>query len=218
MKPSQNRKQTTATYDFLSRWYDLISGPAEARAKQQAVELLGIQPGDRILEIGAGTGSSAVEMAALVGGNGYVFALDLSLKMLQVAQRKRIRRSEASSLGWVCGDAIDLPFTSHSVERVFISFTLELFTDEEIPLLLDECRRVICRGGRLGVLSMSRCQPNAPLISFYEWLHRHFPAWFDCHPILLRQILENYGYKTIAARQSSVFGLPIESVLAEPIF
>jgi ubiquinone/menaquinone biosynthesis C-methylase UbiE len=217
MKPSQNRKQTTATYDFLSRWYDLLSGPAEARAKQRSVQLLGLTSADYVLEIGSGTGSSALLMETQVRERGFVFALDLSSKMLQVAQQKLDRKKGPRKISLVCGDGLQLPFVAHSVTKIFMSFTLELFSTEAMGLLLGECARVLSRGGRLAVLSMSRCQPTAPLIPLYEWLHRQYPAFFDCRPILLRQILENHGFRIISAQQSSIFGLPIESVVAEPI-
>jgi demethylmenaquinone methyltransferase/2-methoxy-6-polyprenyl-1,4-benzoquinol methylase len=215
MNASQDRRQTRATYDFLSRWYDLLSGPAEDRARQQAVELLDIRAGDIILEIGSGTGSSSVEMGSKVGSGGYVCALDLSSKMLDVAQRKLLRKGLGKRVGLVWGDAIHLPMPSHAVTGILISFTLELFAEAEISLVLAECRRVFRKGGRMCVLSMSRQRPNAPLIKPYEWLHEQFPAWFDCRPILLRQTLEKHGYRVIKARQSSIFGLPVETVLTD---
>lgn len=216
MKASQNRKQTTATYDSLSRWYDLISGPAENKAKQRTVELLGLTSADHVLEIGSATGSSALVMEPQVRESGYVYALDLSIKMLQVAQRKLRRKEGTRKISFVCGDALQLPFASHSVTKIFMSFTLELFNPDAMGRLLWECARLLARNGRLAVLSVSRCQPKAPLIPLYEWLHHRFPAFVDCRPILLRQVMETHGFRTLEVIQSSIFGLPVESVLAEP--
>jgi len=97
-----------------------------------------------------------------------------------------------------------------------MSFALELFPEEEIPLVLSECKRVLCQDGRLCVLSMSKCQPQARLLKPYMWLHDHFPTWIDCRPILLQQTLKKHGFEIIEARQDSLFGLPIEIVLAKP--
>jgi demethylmenaquinone methyltransferase/2-methoxy-6-polyprenyl-1,4-benzoquinol methylase len=216
MKASQNRKQTTATYDSLSRWYDLISGPAENKARQRTVELLGLTSADRVLEIGSGTGSSALVMEPQLRERGFVYALDLSIKMLQVAQRKLRRKEGTRQISLVCGDALQLPFASHSVTKIFMGFTLELFNPDAMGRLLRECARVLARNGRLAVLSVSHCQPDAPLIQFYELLHRRYPAFFDCCPILLRQTLESHGFRTLKAKQDTILGLPIESVLAEP--
>jgi len=215
MNAFQNRRQARAIYDFLSRWYDILSGPAENRARQQAVSLLNIRAKDVILEIGCGTGSSSIEMGEKVSPGGYVYALDLSSQMLRVTQRKLQHLRFGTRVGLVCGDAIALPMPSHSVSGILISFTLELFEEIEIALLLAECRRVLRQESRLCVLSMSKCQPKAPLLRPYEWLHEHLPAWFDCRPILLRQTLEKHGFRLIEGRQISLFGLPVEIVMAE---
>ena len=114
------------------------------------------------------------------------------------------------------GDAVNYPLSAQSVTGVLMSFALELFPDEEMSLVLAECKRVLCQGGRLCVLSMSKCQPQARLLKPYIWLHDHFPAWVDCRPILLQQTLARHGFEIIEARQDSLFGLPIEIILAKP--
>ncbi len=217
MKLSQNRVRTQATYDFLSRFYDVLSGSAEDQARQQAVELLNIQLGDILLEVGCGTGTAAIEMGGKVGPAGFVYGVDLSIKMLSAAQKKLQRKGMKTSVGLLSGDAVNLPLSSQSVTGVLMSFALELFPDEEITLVLSECKRVICQGGRLCVLSMSKCLPQARLLKPYMWMHDHFPAWIDCRPILLQQTLVRHGFEIVDARQDSLFGLPIEIVLAKPI-
>jgi len=217
MNASKNRMQTRTTYDRLSGWYDLLSNPAEGRARQKAISLLDVQTDDLILEIGCGTGNSSIEMGGKVKSGGYVYALDLSPKMLKVAHMKHQRQGFLSRTGFFCGDAISLPFPAHSLTGILISFTLELFTEDEILIILSDCRRILRRGGRLCVLSMSKWQPNARMLKPYEWLHEHMPAWFDCRPILLHKTLEQNGFRIIDDRRSSLFGLPIETVLAEPL-
>jgi ubiquinone/menaquinone biosynthesis C-methylase UbiE len=214
MKASQDRVRTQATYDSLSRYYDLLSGSAEDQARQQAADLLDIQLGDILLEVGCGTGTAAIEMGRKVGPGGFVYGVDLSIKMLRTAQKKLQQKGVRASVGFLSGDAVNLPLSSQSVTGFLMSFTLELFPDEEITLVLSECRRVLCQGGRLCVLSMSKCQPQARLLKPYMWLHDHFPAWIDCRPILLQQTLIRHGFEIIKARQDSLFGLPIEIVLA----
>jgi ubiquinone/menaquinone biosynthesis C-methylase UbiE len=216
MKPSQDRMQTKATYDSLSRFYDILSGPAENRARQQAVDLLNIRAGETLLEIGCGTGTSSLQMLKRVEPDGFVYGIDLSIKMLNVAQKKLQRNGIKKGIGFFSGDAVKLPLPAQSVTGILMSFTIELFCDEEIEVILAECERVLCTGGRLGVLSMSRYQSQARLLKPYMWLHDHFPAWIDCRPILLQQTLTQSGYKIIKARHDSLFGLPIEIVLAEP--
>jgi ubiquinone/menaquinone biosynthesis C-methylase UbiE len=216
MKPSQDRVQTQATYDTLSRFYDLLSGAAEDQARQKAVDLLDIQWGDILLEVGCGTGTASIEMGRKVGLGGFVYGIDLSIKMLRAAQKKAQRKGGRTRVGFIKGDAVNLPLASEAVTGVLMSFALELFPDEEITLVLSECKRVLCQGGRLCVLSMSKCQPKARLLKPYMWMHDHFSTWIDCRPILLQQVLARHGFEIIIARQDSLFGLPIEIVLAKP--
>lgn len=217
MNVFKNRERTRATYDRFSGWYDLLSNPAEGRARQKAISLLNVQSDDLILEIGCGTGNSSLEMGEKVKSGGYVFAVDLSSKMLKVAHRKHQKQGFISRTGFFCGDAISLPISSHSITGILISFTLELFPEIEMSAVLSDCRRVLRRGGRMCVLSMSKWQPKARMLKPYEWLHEHMPAWIDCKPILLRKILEQNGFRIIDDRQGSLFGLPVETALVEPL-
>jgi ubiquinone/menaquinone biosynthesis C-methylase UbiE len=216
MKPFQDRRQTKATYDSLSRFYDILSGPAENRARQQAVDLLNISAGETLLEIGCGTGTSSLQMLKRVEPGGFVYGIDLSAKMLSVAQKKLQRSGIKKGIGFFSGDAVKLPLPARSITGILMNFTIELFCDEEIAVILAECGRVLCPGGRLGVLSMSKYQSQARLLKPYIWMHDHFPAWIDCRPILLQQTLIQSGFKIVKSRQDALFGLPIEIVLAEP--
>lgn len=215
MNSFRSRDQARTTYDSLSRWYDFLSGPAEGRTRQQAINLLDVQAEDRILEIGCGTGSSAVEVGKKVIPGGYIFALDLSFQMLKVAQKRLKHQELNNSIGLINGDAVTLPLLSSSVSGILMSFTLELFEAGEMLEVLSECQRVLRPGGKLCALSMSTWQPQAPLLKPYEWLHAHFPAWIDCRPILLCQTLVQHGFSVIEDKQISLFGLPVEIVLAK---
>lgn len=216
MKISQNPEKTRSIYDSLSCWYDILSSPAENLARRQAETLLEIQAGDRILEIGCGTGTASIEMGKKVGAFGFVYALDLSQKMLKVAQRKLKKHKHKIGVELICGDAGALPFSTGCMTGILISFTLELFSDREIQIVLQECKRVLGSASRLSVVSVSKSRPRAYMLKLYSWLHEHFPAWFDCRPILLGQTLEANGFDVIYARQSNVLGLPIEIVLVKP--
>ena len=79
-----------AFYDRISHAYDAISDASEHRARECGEASLQIQPGWRILEIGAGTGNSLANLAAAVGPQGDVVGLDISSGMIQVAARKAL--------------------------------------------------------------------------------------------------------------------------------
>jgi ubiquinone/menaquinone biosynthesis C-methylase UbiE len=198
-------------YDRISGWYDLLAG-SEQRATRLGVNMLAVQPGERVLEVGCGSGRALAELAAAAGETGYACGVDLSLRMLAVS---RSRKQAVGSHAWHVGaDAVLLPLASHSVDAAFMSFALELFDTPDIPHVLAECRRVLRPGGRLCVVALSRAQGLPAMGRLYEWGHAHLPALLDCRPILPAQSLIVAGYEIRETNSVSLFGLPVEIVLA----
>ena len=212
---TRSKQQARATYDRLSRWYDLLAGGSEGRYRDAGVRLLAPQEGDTVLEIGCGTGHALLALAKWVGPSGKVYGVDLSPGMLEVTRSRVERAGVAGRVVLECGDALQLPFKEGFFDGVFTSFTLELFDTPEIPLVLSEWRRALRRGGRICVVGMSaRSRPNA-MTRLYAWLHETFPQYVDCRPIFVRESLEEAGFKILEATEASLFGLRIELVLAE---
>jgi demethylmenaquinone methyltransferase/2-methoxy-6-polyprenyl-1,4-benzoquinol methylase len=199
-------------YDRLSRYYDSFSG-GERCLSQNALELLALQPGENILEIGFGTGHALLEMAHTVGGHGRVEGIDLSPGMLAVANRRVQHAGLAGNISLQLGDATRLPFPEPRFQVAFMSFTLELFPTTEIPLVLAECRRVLAPGGRLGVVSLAK--KDTRMVTYYEWFHARYPRLVDCSPIHVRQVLEEAGFTVIQTLEKRLWGLPVEIVVAK---
>ena len=74
----QPKHETKAFYDKIAKGYDLLAERSEAPVRRVGLEQLSAQPGEKILEIGFGTGHSLVELARSVGPNGKVLGIDLS--------------------------------------------------------------------------------------------------------------------------------------------
>lgn len=209
------RSQTRTTYNCLSRWYDLLAGGFESRFRDAGVDGLAPGPGAIVLEIGFGTGHSIVALAERVGESGQVFGVDLAEGMIQVT-RSRVEKTDLiGRVVLVQGDAVRLPYVAGLFDGVLMTFTLELFDTSEIPLVLAECRRILRRGGRIAVVALSRKGNPNVMTRLYEWAHRRLPRYVDCRPILVQESVQDAGFHTLQAERLSLFGLPVELVVAE---
>jgi ubiquinone/menaquinone biosynthesis C-methylase UbiE len=205
--------QIKLAYDRMSRFYDVFAGKAEKKLSETGLRLLDIKPGDRVLEIGFGTGNGLVSIARQVGEAGKAYGLDISTGMLAVAQAKLDRRHLTTRVEFSTGDARQLRFSDGAFDTIFMSFTLELFNTAEIPVVLRECRRVLRHNGRVSVVGMSK-KGKGMMLSLYEWAHRRFPTYIDCQPIRLTETLEASGFRVMESRIVKMWGLPVEIALA----
>ncbi len=208
----RSRQSAQASNDRLSRWYDAIAR-SEDRFVQAGLRQLDVKEGEKVLEIGFGTGRAVLALASAVGGSGNVHGIDLSPGMLRVTQTKVEQARLSARVELRCADAAALPFMAGLFDAVFMSFSLELFDTPEIPMVLDECRRVLRPGGRMCVVAMSKPPKPGLAVRIYEWLHGRFPQYLDCRPIFVKQALEQAGLQVLEAIADSMYGLPVEVVL-----
>ena len=203
----RSRAAARLAYDRGSRW-NRVEEPFERRAQAVGLELLRVQPGERVLELGCGAGGALVVLARAVGSAGRVVGLDLSPGMIVLAAARLRRAGLAKRAELVVADATSIPWPDVSFDALFMAFTLELFDTPEIPLVLAECRRVLRPGGRIGVVSLSRAAPVRWPTRLYERLHDRFPATLDCRPIHPRLALEAAGFEQARARAGPAVGSP----------
>jgi demethylmenaquinone methyltransferase/2-methoxy-6-polyprenyl-1,4-benzoquinol methylase len=208
-----SREQTRQNYDRLSRWYDLFAG-SEVKFTETGLQLLGVKTGERVLEIGFGTGHTLMRLAKRSGESGLTAGVELSPGMIAMAEKRLQAQGPECSARIIQGDGARLPFVSRSFDAVFLAFTLELFAESEIPVLLEECHRVLKSDGRLGVVSLAKRDTLA--CRLYEWGHERWPNVLDCRPIDVRKCLEVGGFRVQAAKVKSMWGLPVEIVLSRP--
>ena len=198
-------------YNRMSRWYDWFAS-SEKHFTEIGLRMLNVQTGEKVLEIGFGTGQGLVALAHSGGESGKVYGIDLSEGMFQIAKVKTDRAGLSRRVELYLGDAANLPFEDDFFDAIFISFTLELFDTPEIPLVLGECKRVLREDGRLGVVALEK--KDCPTIKIYEWFHARMPTLVDCRPIYVRKIIEAAGFEFAEAAQEAMWGLPVEIVIA----
>lgn len=202
-------------YSRRARWYDRVEGWWERRARTLGLEALNVRAGERVLEIGVGTGRALPVLAEKVGPEGRVYGLDLAEGMLAAARSRLTRAGQLAYVRLVQGDGARLPFAPGVVDAVFMSFVLELFDTPEIFGVLAECHRVLRRAGRLGVVSLGLPERPSLTVALYEAGHRLFPRLVDCRPIPLLQMLEKAGFSEVAVQKTSVCGLPVVVAVVE---
>ncbi len=109
------------------------------------VDLAGLKPGERVLDVGSGAGGNCVKAAKIVGENGFVSGLDAAAGMLGEAV-KRIEALGLENLGFVEGDAEDMPFPNASFDVVISDCVINLIPDK--GKVFREIFRVLKPGGR----------------------------------------------------------------------
>jgi len=201
------QSRTQRFYNGISGAYDLIADSSEHAARDLGIRALGVSSGQRVLEIGCGTGHALVSLANDVGHNGRVHGIDTSSGMIAVA-RRRIRSAGLQNVTLTIGDARAVCFPSNVFDAVFMSFTLELF-ERAIPEVLAEVRRVLCVGGRAGIVAMSDAGPTNAMIHVYEWLHRRWPDVIDCRPIDVVGAFRAAHFHVLSAQTTAIGGLPV---------
>jgi demethylmenaquinone methyltransferase / 2-methoxy-6-polyprenyl-1,4-benzoquinol methylase len=165
-------EDVAAMFDGIAERYDLLNdilSGGQVRLWRRAVSrIIGAGPGDRVLDLAAGTGTSSLSFTA-TGAD--CVACDFSLGMLR-AGRTRVakagrnqRGGRGGRLGWVAGDALRLPFRDEAFDAVTISFGLRNVAGPAAALA--EMLRVTRPGGRLVVCEFSTITP-APLDMLYR--------------------------------------------------
>jgi ubiquinone/menaquinone biosynthesis C-methylase UbiE len=132
-------------YDDVAETYERVHAPRLAEVARDLVRTAPVSPGDRVLDVGTGTGVAAAAAHEVVGPDGFVVGADPSLGMLEVGRRTR------PELGLVGASAIDLPFRDAAFQVVLGNFVAAHFTKYQTALF--DMLRVLRRGGRLALSS-----------------------------------------------------------------
>ena len=116
--------KTRLIYDFQSHFYDQIASRTLARRQRAAIKRMHIQPGQRVLDIGIGTGLSL---------DGYpnhchVVGLDLSDRMLAKA-RQKVASHNLRNIDLLCADAMFCNFAPQSFDHILLSHVISVVSD-----------------------------------------------------------------------------------------
>lgn len=214
IRVNRTKDQARRFYDRVSRIYDCISGPFERKYALRALDLLAVKKGETILEIGFGTGHCLEKIALSVGETGKSYGMDISPGMLEITRQRLEKAQLLDRVELYCGDAVNLPYDNNSMDGVFMAFTLELFDTQEIPVVLEEVKRILKPGGKIAVAAMSKKTGESFMVRLYEWVHNRWPEYADCRPIYPEESIKESGYLVTFSKMVKIFGLPLEMVIA----
>ncbi len=157
-------------FDGVARRYDVtnavLSLGQDRRWRRRTRQTLDLAPGDRVLDLAAGTGVSTVELRR---SGAAAIACDFSLGMLKAGRARKGRRS----VPFVAGDALHLPFADAAFDAVTISFGLRNIVD--VSRALEELARVTRPGGRLVVCEFSQPRFVPFRVIYLRYLMRALP-------------------------------------------
>lgn len=169
--------EIAAMFDGVAEKYDrtntILSFGRDRAWRRATAAALGLRPGERVLDLGAGTGVSTVDLAR---SGAYAVGCDISLGMLGVGRRVR------PEVPLVAGDAMALPFAPASFDAVTISFALRNISDTAGALR--EMARVTKPGGRLVV-----CEFSHPTVAVFRKVYLSY--LMGSLPAVARKVASN---------------------------
>lgn len=151
--------QTRAARQFgeMGKWapyYDLVMAlltfGRERRLRQKQLEFCQLEPGQRVLEIGCGTGTLTMAAKSHVGATGAALGLDLAPEMIDAASRKATRNSVDVSFRQ--GSIARIPFPASHFDVILCSFMIFHMPEEVRKAGIAESHRVLKSGGYLCII------------------------------------------------------------------
>ncbi len=147
-----------AKYDVMN---DLMSFGIHRLWKRITVDMSGVRPGDKVLDLAGGTGDLTKKFSKIVGPDGGVVLADINSSMLNVGRDRLTDQGYVGNIEYVQANAECLPFEDNTFDVITIAFGLRNVTDKDKALR--SMTRVLKPGGRLLVLEFSK--PTNPLMS-----------------------------------------------------
>jgi len=157
--------------------------------RDAAFSLLDCPQPPRVLDLCAGTGDLAIELARHCP-EAHVVALDFVKPMLDRGRAKSLRAGMGDRIHVLCGDAFQLPFRAHSFDVLAVAFGLRNLSPVEAALT--EAARVIRPGGRLVILEFAM-----PARRLWRWLYGLY--FFRVVPKIGRWISGTSAYSYLPA-------------------
>ncbi|MFZ5790107.1 MAG: class I SAM-dependent methyltransferase [Pseudomonadota bacterium] len=177
------------TLGWLAPYYDDLCwafgiGPS---FRDRTLAIAGLKRGERVLDVGCGTGILTRRAAAIVGSDGSALGIDPAPDMIRIALQAAA--AEASAARFELGAIENIPLGPDSVDVALVSFVLHCLPGDLKQSGLHEVRRVLRPGGRILVVDLDRPQGLLPrLLARLALRHPFMAAHLEGRtPDLLRE-------------------------------
>ena len=155
-------RAVAGNYDVMN---DAMSVGVHRAWKWFAVAQSGVQAGDRVLDLAAGSGDLSLKFAKKVGDQGQVIVTDINEAMLEEGRKRLTDAGVAGNVNYCLVNAESLPFEDNTFDCISISFGLRNVTRKDVALA--SMQRCLKPGGRVIILEFS--QPtNETFRKFYD--------------------------------------------------
>ncbi|MDB3991906.1 class I SAM-dependent methyltransferase [Gammaproteobacteria bacterium] len=148
-------RSVATRYDIMN---DLMSLGSHRLIKRFTIQLSGLRPGQRILDLAGGTGDFSLQFSNLVGKSGQVVLADINDSMLEVGRDRIINSGKSSNVHVAQVNAENLPFADSTFDCVCIAYGLRNVTNKD--LAIESMKKVLKPGGRLVILEFSEPKNN----------------------------------------------------------
>jgi phosphatidylethanolamine/phosphatidyl-N-methylethanolamine N-methyltransferase len=190
---------TIRTYRLFSGSYDIFFGPVFHPGRKEAVRIANDRPGQRILEVGVGTGLSLPHFRP----DSQVTGIDVSAEMLEKAKRRTERMGLAHVAGLHLMDAENLDFAENSFDAVLALYVASVVPDP--ARFAAEMRRVCIPGGTIVVVN--HFASDNPIARFFEKRLAHLARHIGFHPDFPFETFQQASRLSIReVRPSNLFG------------
>jgi ubiquinone/menaquinone biosynthesis C-methylase UbiE len=173
-------------YDFL---LFILTRGRDREYREDLLDIAGIMPGHRVLDLGCGTGTQALATWRRAQPGGSVIGVDISQNMLAAARRKARRAGLA--IDFRCADAAQLPFEGDGFDVVTVTTVMHMVPDDRQRLCLREASRVLRPGGRLLLIDYAGDPKDRKHWSAKHGRHESFDL------AALRKALSEEGFERI---------------------
>jgi demethylmenaquinone methyltransferase/2-methoxy-6-polyprenyl-1,4-benzoquinol methylase len=163
------KRRVGGVFDSVAQRYDLMNDVMSLGLhrvwKRFTIAHTGLKPGQRALDVAAGSADLSIALARRVGSKGHVAVTDINREMLSIGRDRLLDAGIAGNASCILADAEALPFADRSFHCVTIGFGLRNVTDK--ARALESIYRVLKPGGRLLVLEFSTPRLG-PLNAVYD--------------------------------------------------